>query len=205
MLRCWPRATLPRLQPKSVKTDDAALTRCVVLGRIGAAYGIKGWFHLHPFADDPERWLELPTWWVSQKEPDSEGLASWRAIKPVAMRAHGDGIVAQLAETPDRTAAEALRGFWVGAPRDLLPEPESESYYWADLVGLPVVNTRNESLGVVDRLIETGANSVLIVKDPAVARSPERLIPFVGDIVKEITPAKAEAVGRIVVDWGLDW
>ena len=72
-------------------------------------------------------------------------------------------------------------------------------------MGLPVVNTRNESLGVVDRLIETGANSVLIVKDPAVARSPERLIPFVGDIVKEITPAKAEAAGRIVVDWGLDW
>lgn len=188
-----------------MKIDDAAPTRCVVLGRIGAAYGIKGLFHLHPFADDPERWLELPTWWVSQKEPDSEGLAPWRAVKPVALRAHGDGIVAQLAETPDRTAAEALRGFWVGAPRELLPEPESEVYYWADLVGLPVVNTQNESLGVVDRLIETGANAVLIVKDTAVPKAEERLIPFVGDIVKEIVKPTAGEAGRIVVEWGLDW
>ena len=193
------------MQPKSVKIDDAAPARCVVLGRIGAAYGIKGWFHLHPFADDPERWLELPTWWVSQSEPDSEGLASWHAVKPTEMRAHGDGIVAQLVETPDRTAAEALRGFWIGAPRDLLPEPESEVYYWADLVGLPVINTQNELLGIVDRLIETGANAVLIVKDPATPQAQERLIPFVGEIVKEIVKPTADQDGRIIADWGLDW
>ena len=187
--------------------DGAAPSRCVVLGRIGAAYGIKGWFHLHPFADDPERWLELPTWWITHKEPDSEGLAPWRAVKPVEMRAHGDGIVAQLVETPDRTAAESFRGFWVGAPRELLPEPETESYYWADLIGLPVFNTQHESLGIVDRLIETGANAVLIVKDDSDDRAPkpqERLIPFVGDIVKEIVRPQ-EGPGRIVVEWGLDW
>lgn len=205
MLPSWPRATLPRLQPKSVKIDDAALLRCVVLGRIGAAYGIKGWFHLHPFADDPERWLELPTWWISPTEPDSEGSAPWRAVKPDAMRAHGDGFVARLAESVDRTAAESLRGFWVGAPRDALPEPEAETYYWADLVGLPVVNTHGEHLGHVDRLIETGANSVLIVREAVAPEARERLIPFVDSIVHEVTPPKVGAEGRIVVDWGLDW
>ena len=193
------------MQPKSVKIGDAAPTRCVVLGRIGAAYGIKGWFHLHPFADDPERWLELPTWWVSSTEPDSEGLASWRTVTPEDLRAHGDGIVARLVDTPDRTAAEALRGFWVGAPRELLPEPESETYYWADLVGLSVFNTQNEPLGVVDRLIETGANAVLIVRDDTAAQPRERLIPFVGDIVTSVEAAKADAPGRVVVAWGLDW
>lgn len=199
------------MQPKSVRIDDAAPSRCVVLGRIGAAYGIKGWFHLHPFADDPERWLELPTWWISPIEPDSEGLAPWRAIKPAEMRAHGDGVVARLVETMDRTAAESLRGFWVGAPRDLLPEPESDAYYWADLVGLPVIDTKNEPLGQVDRLIETGANAVLIVKDGVAPKVQERLIPFVDDIVKEIVTPKADGSGlgqgpgRIVVDWGVDW
>ena len=124
------------------------------------------------------------------------------------MRAHGDGIVAQLAETPDRTAAESVRGFWVGAPRDVLPEPESETFYWADLIGLPVVNTQHDFLGHVDRLIETGANTVLIVKDeqsePA-SKASERLIPFVDQIVREVVPATAGEPGRIVVDWGLDW
>ncbi len=185
--------------------DDATPLRCVVLGRIGAAYGIKGWFHLHPFADDPERWLELPTWWISSTEPDSEGSAPWRAVKPVGMRAHGDGTVACLSETADRSAAESLRGYWIGAPRDVLPETESETYYWADLIGLPVVNTQGQALGQVDRLIETGANSVLIVHENAEPKARERLIPFVNSIVHEIIPPKAGEPGRIVVDWGLDW
>lgn len=126
------------------------------------------------------------------------------------MRAHGDGIVARLSDTMDRSAAEALRGFWVGAPRDVLPEPESEAYYWADLVGLPVVNLQGELLGRVDRLIETGANAVLIVRDDADPEAekrltPERLIPFVSPIVHEVISPQAEDTGRIVVDWGLDW
>jgi 16S rRNA processing protein RimM len=198
------------LQPESsVKTDGVAPARCVVLGRIGAAYGTKGWFHLHPFADDPERWLELPTWWITPTEPDSEGAAPWRAVKPESMRAHGDGVVARLVESVDRTAAESLRGYWLGAPRDVLPEPEFESYYWADLVGLPVINTQNESLGHVDRLIETGANAVLIVKDDSVPKTCERLIPFVDKIVLEVVSPKVDESdkrsGHIVVDWGLDW
>jgi ribosomal 30S subunit maturation factor RimM len=58
---------------------------------------------------------------------------------------------------------------------------------------------------VVDRLIETGANAVLIVKDAGDSKAQERLIPFVGEIVKEIVASKAGEPGRIVVDWGLDW
>ena len=193
------------MQPKSVKTGDAAPARCVVLGRIGAAYGIKGWFHLHPFADDPERWLELPGWWISSKEPDADGEAPWRAVTPEDMRAHGDGIVARLSETVDRPAAEALRGFWVGAPRDALPEPEAETYYWADLIGLPVVNRQGENLGQVSRLIETGANAVLIVRDGTTPKVQERLIPFVDRVVQEVISPVGDVAGRIVVDWGLDW
>jgi 16S rRNA processing protein RimM len=63
----------------------------------------------------------------------------------------------------DRTAAEALKGFLVGAPRAALPKTEEDEFYWADLVGLEVVNAADERLGKVAGLIETGANAVLRV------------------------------------------
>jgi 16S rRNA processing protein RimM len=189
------------LQPKSGIKEGATQQCCVVLGRIGAAYGIKGWFHLHPFADDPESWLEVPTWWVSVKEPDVQGLAFWHAVSPESMRVHGDGLVVKLQGVSDRNASEALRGFWIGAPLDMLPRLDVNEFYWADLIGLRVVNGQGECLGHVDRLIETGANAVLIVKDATVDKPRERLIPFVDDIVRQVD----KAAGQMTVHWAADW
>ncbi len=189
------------MQPNSVAEERATQQRCVVLGRIGAAYGVKGWFHLHPFADDPEGWLEMPTWWVSDKEPDAQGLAMWRSVSPESMRVHGDGLVAKLQGVSDRNASEALRGFWIGAPLEVLPELDNNEFYWADLLGLNVVNSQGEYLGCVDRLIETGANAVLIVIDATGEKPRERLIPFVDDIVRQVD----KAAGQMIVHWAADW
>jgi len=189
------------LQPKSVSKEDVTQQRCVILGRVGAAYGIKGWFHLHPFADDPEGWQHVPTWWISPVEPDAEGLAPWRAVVPESLRVHGDGLVVKLTHIDDRNESEALRGYWIGAPRESLPETDSDEYYWADLLGLTVVNAQGDTLGQVDRMIETGANAVLIVLDASGEQPRERLIPFVGDIVRNVD----KAAGQILVDWAADW
>ena len=189
------------MQPKSVTEDGVTQQRCVILGRVGAAYGIKGWFHLHSFADDPEGWQRVSTWWISPSEPDAEGFAPWRSVAPESMRAHSDGLVVKLCNIADRNGAEALRGFWIGAPRESLPETESDEYYWADLIGLAVLNTQGEQLGQVDRMIETGANAVLIVVDSTADKPRERLIPFVGDIVRNVD----KAAGQILVDWAADW
>jgi 16S rRNA processing protein RimM len=35
-----------------------------------------------------------------------------------------------------------MRGLLVGAPRAALPPTAADEYYWADLVGLEVINTR---------------------------------------------------------------
>jgi hypothetical protein len=80
----------------------------------------------------------------------------------------------------DRTAAEAMKGLLVGAPRDALPTTDEDEFYWADLVGLEVINAAGERLGKVAGLIETGANDVLrVVGDDGT----ERLLPFVSAVV----------------------
>lgn len=164
----------------------------VVLGRLADPYGIKGWLRLHPFGDDPLDWAEMPVWWIAREgEP-------WQACELKGLRNHGDGVVVLLDGVADRTAAEAMKGVLVGAPREALPATGDDEFYWGDLVGLQVVNTVEESLGKVVGLIETGANDVLRVQDDD---GVERLLPFVSAVVLSVD----KAGGLIRVEWGSDW
>ena len=89
-------------------------------------------------------------------------------------------------------------GLLVGVPRSELPAAGENAYYWADLIGLAVVNTRDQALGEVLGLIETPGNTVLRVGD---ADGNERLLPFVATVVLEV-----DLPGRCVrVDWEADW
>lgn len=164
----------------------------VILGRLADPYGIRGWLKLHPFGDDPLDWDKIPVWWISK---DGE---SWRECGLKGLKVHGNGIVVLLDGVNDRTAAEALKGVLVGAPRAALPETDEDEFYWADLIGLDVVNTADEQLGKVVGLLETGANAVLRVVG---ADEVERLLPFVAAVV--LTVDKEARLIR--VEWGSDW
>ena len=164
----------------------------VVLGRLIGPYGVSGWMKLHPFGDDPQSWAKMPVWWVAQEgEP-------WREMPLKAMRAHSNGLVVLLDGVSDRSGAEALKGTYIAAPREQLPVTASDEYYWGDLVGLKVINAQEEILGEVAGLIETGANDVLRVLDED---GIERLLPFVGTVVRKVD----KRGGVIRVEWGSDW
>lgn len=166
----------------------------IVLGRLVAPYGVRGWFKLHPFADDPAAWCTMPQWWLAA---DAEQQNGWRELKVEAVREHGKGLIAKLVGVDDRTAAEALTGFYVAAPREAMPATADDEFYWDDLVGLAVQNQHGESLGRVDSLIEAAANDVLVVQDG----ETRRLLPFVDGVVKQVdVPA-----GVIRVEWERDW
>ena len=110
----------------------------VVLGRLADPYGIHGWLRLYPFGDDPLDWAKMPVWWIAREgEP-------WCEIRPKGLKAHGDGLVVLLDGVGDRTAAEAMKGVLVGAPRDALPTTDEDEFYWGDLVGLAVINSADD-------------------------------------------------------------
>lgn len=150
---------------------------------------------IHPFGDDPLAWKKMPQWWLStddQAPPDA-----WKAYGLEGIKQHGDGFVAKLVDVDDRSGAESLDGCFIAAPRDALPAAGRNEYYWADLIGLNVVNVQDQPLGQVSKLLETGAHDVLVVQDG----EQERLLPFVDHVVKSVDLA----AGCIRVDWGLDW
>lgn len=135
----------------------------------------------------------MPNWWIAKDES-----GPWREVGLKGLKAHGDGLVVALESVADRTAAEALKGWLVGAPREALPATDEDEFYWGDLIGLEVVNEAGERLGKVVGLIETGANDVLRVVDE---HNAERLLPFVDAVVLSVE----KDAGTIRVAWGSDW
>ncbi len=167
----------------------------IVLGRIVAPFGVQGWIKVHAFENDPHELADMAEWWIARRDdaPDSE----WTRIRPNACRTHGSGLVASLEGVTDRDAAQALKGTYIGAPRDKLPPAGDDEFYWADLTGCEVFNLAGERLGVVGGLMSTGAHDVLEVKDG----EETRLIPFVAAYVPEVDVGAR----RIRVDWQKDW
>lgn len=180
---------------EAATASEASPPAFVVLGKIVDAWGVAGGVKIHPFADDPGAWAKLPVWWLGREEQASAG---WRECRLRKGRVHGESVVVEFDGVSDRNAAEALKGMLVGVPRSALPPARENEYYWADLIGLQVFNTRDESLGRVLGLIETGANDVLRV---GVAGEPERLLPFVAAVVLSVDVG----AGCIRVDWEADW
>lgn len=185
--------------------DDA-----VEVGSIVAAWGVKGWIKVQPYASDPQalfsskRWFLEPAAGAGGLRPGTAALP--KLLKIVQAKEHGDGIVAQAQEVDDRNAAEALRGARIFVSRQSFPTADADEFYWVDLIGLAVLNREGEALGSVVGLIDTGPHSVLRVAPPVLAegqsaQEAERLIPFVGAYVDSVSLPER----RIVVDWGLDY
>ena len=159
------------------------------MGRITVPFGVKGWVKIHPFTETPASRLAYPKWWIGK---DSQ----WQEIRVEDAEVHGASVAAKLAGCDDRDAAALYRGREIAIPRDAFPAAGENEFYWADLIGLEVVNEQDERFGKVTEVFKTGASDVLVV-----VGDKERLIPFLESVVK-----KVDLQGRVIrVDWGLDY
>lgn len=162
--------------------------RRVRVGRIVGLSGVRGEVKLESWTDPRTRIFDYEPWLLSTA-PGSE-----TEMRGVRGRTQGKGLVASLPGVEDRDQAEAWVGSEILVPREALPEPDDDEFYWVDLEGLEVVTTQGVPLGRVKHLFATGANDVMVVG----GGDRERLVPFVrGTYVHEIDFDG----GRIVVDW----
>lgn len=167
-----------------------------VMGKVTSVYGVKGWVKIFSYTQPKENICQYNVWQLQ----DSEG--SLRAIDVLECKAHGNGLVAQFKGVHDRDQAKAYCGMLVTVPSKDLPELPEGEYYWSQLQGLKVYS-RSVLLGVVDHLIETGSNDVLVVrkcKDSLDGK--ERLIPYLPEQVVKLVDLDE---GVIEVDWDPDF
>ena len=156
------------------------------MGRVAGNYGVRGWIRVVPYSAHPGS-LEAHTVW-------RVGGATYRVEQS---RVHSGNLLAKLEGIESREQALTLKGSKVALPRVALADPEAGQYYWADLVGLEVVNAQGSVLGVVQGLFSNGAHDVMELAGD----KSTRLVPFVPAVVR-----KVDLEGRrIEVEWGAEW
>lgn len=189
-------------------------TRKITLGHITGVFGVKGWLKVHSDTHPRENIVTFSNWYLNDGNSSTAADDQGVAMELESGRPQGKTIIAKLKgiDTPEQ--ARTLIGQIISVNRSDLPPLEPDEYYWADIIGFDVKNTEGQLLGGVDRLFETGANDVVVVKrrsgqDKASAQngagaehSTEILIPWVMDSVV----LKVDTAERlIIVDWDPDY
>ncbi|MCW5588362.1 MAG: ribosome maturation factor RimM [Legionellales bacterium] len=164
----------------------------VIVGRFGAAYGIKGWVHVQSFTDPLDNILNYFPWHIQRQ-------GQWQEIAIANAKLHGTGLVVQVAGCNDRDLARLYTNNLIAIDFKQLPDLSNDEYYWEELLNLTVVNLEQIVLGKVTQILATGANDVLVVKDN---QQKERLIPFtMGQAIKQVDLNSQ----IITVDWDADF
>lgn len=172
---------------------SAADSAPVIVGKIAGQHGVKGWLKVHSYTRPAAQILRYRRWLLAGRRD----ACDWRPVQVAAAREQAPRLLAKLAGVDDRTAGEELAGQWIAVAESQLARLPPGEYYWSDLIGLAVVNRAGAELGVVDHLLETGANDVLVVRDGAT----ERLLPWSPRAIVAVDVA----AGRLRVDWDADW
>lgn len=162
----------------------------VAMGYIKGAFGIKGWVKVSADTESPDSLLDYPEWRLVKDGRIHNITVESGKLSGGELQVKFEGI-------DDRDIAYSLRGFTVEIPRDEFAPAGEGEYYWADLVGMDVLNRDGVLLGKVENLMETGVHDVLVVN----GSYGRKLIPFVSHYIDGVdTDAK-----QITADWDTDY
>ncbi len=140
-------------------------------------HGLKGGLKVKSHAESPD--IFTPGRVLMLKRP---GETSERSRVIAWAQPHQRVLLVGLEDVPDRISAELLVGDEFHIRRSELPAPEEDAYYWADLIGLKVVDAEDVLLGRLTAILPTGSNDVYVVKKDG----DEILVPALASVVLDI-------------------
>lgn len=162
----------------------------IIIGRFGRPHGIKGYVTVHSFTEPRDNILRYADWHAYINY-------NWQPINLLSVEVHNKAIVAQVEGFPEREAVAHLTNVEIAVQKEQLAELEPGEYYWHQLIGMKVVNTKGELFGEVIEVMPTGANDVLVVQG-----EKRHLIPYLpGQFIIDINSSQHV----ITVDWDMDF
>ena len=147
----------------------------ICLGEISGPHGVQGQVRLKSHTQNPQD--------IAAYGPLLDASGEHR-FDIVELGYVGKALVARLEGITDRDAAERLCGTTLHVPRDRLPEPDAEEWYYSDLIGCTVVDEAGNSVGSVIAVQDFGAGDLLEVRFNATGQTA--FVPLTAESVPNI-------------------
>lgn len=157
----------------------------IIVGTLGGAFGVHGEVRLKSFCSDPAAIADYTPLYTDDGRQFTQLVITGQ---------QKNGFTARLDGVVSKEEADALRNAKLYAERSQMPSLPDDEYYYADLIGLDVLDTGGVKLGIVKNVMDHGAGDLLEIT--MLSTSDTFVIPF----TKQFVPNVDISMGRVIVD-----
>ena len=158
------------------------------VGQIVNTFGIKGMVKVNPFTDEMERFEELKKVLIINKKEQKE-------VEIEEVKYHKNQVILKIKGIDNIEQAEQYKGSYLKIYRNDAKKLPKDTYFIADLIGLPVYTDEGKLLGKVEDIYQTGSNDIYEVKT---SEQKKILIPAIQDVLKEIDLENEKIVVHLI-------
>ena len=145
----------------------------LAVGTVVRPHGLRGELLINSLTDFPEHLASV----------DVVYLGDAAEPHPLArVRSQRGKFIIQLADCPDRDAAEKYRGQVVQISAEVAAPLPPGMYYHHQVIGLAAFSDLGEHLGELVEVLETGANDVYVIR----GEQGELLLPVIPSVIRGI-------------------
>ena len=146
------------------------------VGVITSTHGIRGEVKVFPTTDDAKRFKKLKNVILDNgKEKIDMEIASVKFFKNM--------VILKFKGIDDINDVEKYKKAELYVTRENAVPLKKDEYFIADLIGIEVTSDEGEALGVIDDVLQTGANDVYVIKK---AGCQDLLVPAIKACIKEV-------------------
>lgn len=162
------------------------------IGVITSTHGIKGEVKVFPTTDDNNRFKKLKDCMIEYK-------GELLPVRAAGCKFFKNMVILKFEDMDSINDVEKYRQCKIYVDREHAVTLKEDEYFMADLIGLAVMTEDGRLLGILEDIIQTGANDVYVVVDES---KKEWLIPAIRECIRTVSLEKREMTVRLLKGMG---
>ena len=146
------------------------------IGVITTTHGLKGEVKVFPTTDDLNRFKKLKKCFIRTPKEDIQ-------VEKNSCKFFKNMVILSFKEFGDINEVERFRNCDIYVTRDNAVPLEEDEYYLSDVIGMNIILEDGSELGVLQDVMQTGANDVFVIK---LKDDKELLMPVIKDCVLDM-------------------